>query len=137
MFIKGVQTFTKEGKPTMTGMVAGRAGRDGELLSTRSGKSIGSVSVPAYTRQDGTTVWMTVKGWGHWADLVAGIRKGETFAAMGRVESRDYEGKTYTDLVADYVFPPISSANGPSAMPPTVSPADDWDAAEDDADLPF
>lgn len=103
MFISGAPTYNKEGKKVLTGLIAGRVARDGEIFATRSGSSVGSASVPAYDRPDGTTAWITVKGFGHWAHLVASAQKGDSILALGRIESRDYEGKTYTDLVVDYV----------------------------------
>ena len=94
MFINGLPTYSKEGKQLKTGLIVGRAAKDGQIYATQSGKEVGSVSVPAYDKQDGTTAWLTVKGWGHWARLLANVRKGDSVFAVGRVESHDYEGKT-------------------------------------------
>lgn len=138
MFINGVLSYTKDGQKQATGLLAGRAAKDGEMLSTRSGKKVGSVSVPAYNRQDGTTAWLTVKGWGHWADVVASARKGDSIFAMGRIDSRDYNGRTYSDLAADYVCISRDTADHPSQFPGVnVSAADFEEVADDDGDIPF
>lgn len=134
MFINGVPTYSKEGKKVLTGLIAGRVARDGEIFATRSGKSVGSVSVPAYDRPDGTTAWITVKGFGHWAHLVASARKGDSLWAIGRIESRDYEGKTYTDLVADYVCVAAATSTRSEA---SDSANNGFEEIPDDGELPF
>ncbi len=139
MFISGLPTYDREGKKLQTGLVCGRASRDGEIHTTKSGKEVGSVSVPAYDKQDGTTSWLTVKGWGHWARLLANARKGDSVFAVGRVESRDYEGKTYNDLVVDYACVSASTAGQASAQSSYAAPAptDNFAEIEDDGELPF
>lgn len=139
MFINGVPTYSKNGVKQSTGLLSGRVARDGELLHTQSGKRVGSASVPAYERQDGTTVWLTVKGWGHWADVVASARKGDSLFAVGRIDSREYNGKTYNDLVADYAFVSRTSA-AQTSTPQTgvnVSAADFAEIDGEDGNLPF
>lgn len=137
MFINGCPTYTKEGRKQPTGLLAGRAAKDGEMLVTRSGNEVGSVSVPAYEKSDGTTAWLTVKGWGHWAKVVASARKGDAILAVGRIDSRDYEGRTYNDLVVDYVCVSHSTAGTAAASSGVPASADDFAEIEDDGELPF
>lgn len=139
MFIPGLPTYSKEGKKLHTGLIVGRAAKDGQIYSTQSGKEVGSVSVPAYDKQDGTTSWLTVKGWGHWARLLANAHKGDSVFAVGRVESRDYEGKTYNDLVVDYACVSASTAGQATAQSSYAAPAptDNFAEIEDDGELPF
>ena len=139
MFINGLPTYSKEGKQLKTGLIVGRAAKDGQIYATQSGKEVGSVSVPAYDKQDGTTAWLTVKGWGHWARLLANVRKGDSVFAVGRVESHDYEGKTYNDLVADYVCVSASTAGQNPSQSAYASPAptDNFTEIEDDGEFPF
>ena len=139
MFINGLSTYSKEGKKLQTGLICGRAAKDGQIYATQSGKEVGSVSVPAYDKQDGTTAWLTVKGWGHWARLLACVHKGDSVFAVGRIESRDYEGKTYNDLVADYVCVSARTAGQTTAQSAYAAPAptDNFTEIEDDGELPF
>lgn len=139
MFINGLPTYSKEGKKLQTGLIVGRAAKDGQIYATQSGKEVGSASVPAYDKQDGTTAWLTVKGWGHWARLLANVRKGDSVFAVGRVESHDYEGKTYNDLVADYVCVSASTAGQTPAQSAYAAPVptDNFTEIEDDGKLPF
>ena len=39
--------------------------------------------------------------------------KGDRVIAAGRLESREYNGKTYTDLIADYVWPTEKESHFP------------------------
>lgn len=146
MFLRGIKDYDKTGKEVMTGLFAGSAMKDGELFTTNNGKELGSVSVILCKRQDGTTAWLNVKGWGSLARKIARLSKGDHFLAAGRLENRDYNGKTYTDLVADLVLVPESTESGPR-MPVApggvnVSASDfqDGDFApieEEDGELPF
>ena len=139
MFINGLPDYNREGVQQKTGLICGRAAKDGQIYATQSGKEVGSVSVPAYDKQDGTTAWLTVKGWGHWARLLANVRKGDSVFAVGRVESHDYEGKTYNDLVADYVCVSASTAGQTPTQSAYAAPAptDNFTEIEDDWELPF
>lgn len=136
MLINGLPTYDREGKKLKTALIAARASKDGELRTTNSGKEVGSISVPAYDREDGTTAWITVNGWGHWARLLAYAHKGDSILAIGRIESREYEGKNYYDLVADYVC--VSSSTAEQRPSSTASAAGHFEElAEEDSDLPF
>ena len=43
MFINGLPTYSKEGKKLQTGLIVGRAAKDGQIYATQSGKEVGSV----------------------------------------------------------------------------------------------
>lgn len=136
MFINGMLSYNKDGQKQSTGLLAGQVARDGEMLVTRTGKKVGSVSVPAYNKQDGTTAWLTVKGWGRWADVVASALKGDSILAVGRIDSKEYNGRIFNDLVADFVCVFSSGERTGIASGVSVS-ADDFNEIEDDGNLPF
>lgn len=104
MFINGITDYDRNGNEVKTGLVIARATCDGDIRITSSGKEVGSISVRAYGRKDGTAAFLTVKGWGHLARQLSVMVKGDRVIAAGRLESREYNGKTYTDLIADYVW---------------------------------
>lgn len=138
MYVKGYIDFDQKGNEVKTALVVGRTTRDGELLSSQSGKQYASVSVKAFGRLDGTAAFLGVKSWdsGNAAKLAA-LKKGDTFLAAGRLSVREYNGKTYTDLMADFVLTggdslPINAVH--RATPPTGS---DFSEIEDDGELPF
>lgn len=54
-------------------------------------------------RKDTTTIFVNCKAFGRLADRISGIQKGDSVLCIGRVESREYNGKTYSDLICDWV----------------------------------
>ena len=69
MFINGLPDYNREGVQQKTGLICGRCAKDAQIFTSKNGTVIGSVSVPAYSKADGTTVWMTVKGFGSMGTL--------------------------------------------------------------------
>ena len=143
MYIKGVPDYSKDGKQKETGLFAGLVSQDGELKQTQNGKEFGSASVRAFNRKDGTAAFMTIKSFGDYSRLISNLRKGDRILCAGVVESREYNGKTYTDMLVDFLM-------ASDAMPAAPSPAENraaltkrmdsagfTDASEDLADLPF
>ena len=105
MYINGVRDYDREGREIQTGLFAGKVTRDAEVRTTSSGKQYCTTSVRAFTRKDGTAAFLTLKAWG--GDMIARmqtLRKGDSILAAGRLEFREYNGKTYTDLVADFLL---------------------------------
>lgn len=138
MFVKGITEYDKRGQEIKTGIVAGAASKDGEIKVFDSGKRVGSVSVIAYHRQDGTAVFITVKAWGDSAPAVGRLEKGDRFLAAGRIETRDSNGKTYTDLTADLFLTEKKAAPFIPAGAPVDVSADGFDEVSDDPEeLPF
>ena len=143
MYIKGIPDYSRDGKQKETGLFAGLVSQDGELKQTQNGKEFGSASVRAFNRKDGTAAFMTIKSFGDYARLISNLRKGDHILCAGVVESREYNGKTYTDMLVDFIM-------AADAMPAAPSPAENRvalnqrmdsaglsEAVEDDAELPF
>lgn len=85
--------------------IIGRMGKDPEISSTQSGKQLAKFSV-AVTRQyeKEKSDWFNVTVWGKSAEYVSNyLGKGRLVAVTGRIESREYEGKTYWDVTAESV----------------------------------
>ena len=104
MYIKGITDYSRDGKQKETGLFAGLVSQDGELKQTQNGKEFGSASVRAFNRKDGTAAFMTIKSFGDYARLIANLRKGDHILCGGVVESREYNGKTYTDMLVDFLM---------------------------------
>ena len=115
MYIKGITDYNKQGESRETGLYAGLVSQDGELKQTQNGKECGSASVRALNRKDGTAAFMTIKSFGDYARLIANLRKGDHILCAGVVESREYNGKTYTDMLVDFIM-------AADAMPAAPSP---------------
>ena len=117
MYIKGITDYSKNGESRETGLFAGLVSQDGELKRTQNGKEFGSASIRAFNRKDGTAAFMTIKSFGDYSRLIANLRKGDHILCGGVVESREYNGKTYTDMLVDFLM-------ASDAMPAATSPAE-------------
>ena len=121
-------------------IVAGTCGCDGEYkLIGEKQTPKAKVSVAVGKREDAngekTTVWANVVAWRGLADVLAGARKGDAILAIGRVSTREYNGKTYSDLNADFVS--IASIAQQAQQPaPQGDPMTGLEEVEDD-ELPF
>ena len=137
MYIKGIPDYSRDGKQKETGLFAGLVSQDGELKQTQN------ASVREFIRKDGTAAFMTIKSFGDYSRLIANLRKGDHILCGGVVESREYNGKTYTDMLVDFLM-------ASDAMPAAPSPAENRaalnqrmdsagfaEAPEEDAELPF
>ena len=120
MYIKGITDYNKQGEPRETGLFAGLVSQDGELKQTQNGKEFGSASVRAFNRKDGTAAFMTIKSFGDYSRLIANLRKGDRILCAGTVESREYNGKTYTDMLVDFM---MTSDTIPAASAPAENRA--------------
>ena len=144
MYIKGIPDYSRDGKQKETGLFAGLVSQDGELKQTQNGKEFGSASVRAFNRKDGTAAFMAIKSFGDYSRLIANLRKGDRILCAGTVESREYNGKTYTDMLVDFM---MTSDTIPAASAPAENRAaltQRMDSAgfseitpEEDAELPF
>lgn len=120
MYIKGITDYNKQGESRETGLFAGLVSQDGELKLTQNGKEFGSASVRAFNRKDGTAAFMAIKSFGDYSRLIANLRKGDRILCAGTVESREYNGKTYTDMLVDFM---MTSDTIPAASAPAENRA--------------
>ena len=144
MYIKGITDYSKNGESRETGLFAGLVSQDGELKQTQNGKEFGSASVRAFNRKDGTAAFMTIKSFGDYSRLIANLRKGDHILCAGVVESREYNGKTYTDMMVDFImtsdsFPlPSSTADANrAALSERMEQNGFAEIGEEDGELPF
>lgn len=144
MYIKGITDYNKQGESRETGLFAGLVSQDGELKQTQNGKEFGSASVRAFNRKDGTAAFMAIKSFGDYSRLIANLRKGDRILCAGTVESREYNGKTYTDMLVDFMMTSdtIPAASAPAenraALTQRMESAGFAEITPDeDAELPF
>ena len=142
MYIKGIPDYSRDGKQKETGLFAGLVSQDGELKQTQNGKEFGSASVRAFNRKDGTAAFMTIKSFGDYARLIANLRKGDHILCGGVVESREYNGKTYTDMLVDFLMAsdsiPVTAstpAENRTALTKRMDSAGFSEIGEEDAEL--
>ena len=143
MYIKGITDYSKNGEARETGLYAGLVSQDGELKRTQNGKEFGSASIRAFNRKDGTAAFMTIKSFGDYSRLIANLRKGDHILCAGIVESREYNGKTYTDMLVDFLIAgdTVPSASAPAenraALSKRMDSAGFAEISEEDGELPF
>ena len=146
MYIKGVTDYDRTGEKRETGLFAGLVSGDGELRSTKAGgKTYGQASVRAFNRKDGTAAFMTIKSFqSGTAEIIAELRKGDRILAAGVVETREYNGKTYTDMLVDLLLTsdslpaaPAAQAANRAALDQRMGSAGFAEIGEEDGELPF
>jgi single-strand DNA-binding protein len=85
--------------------VMGHAGRDPEFKTTANGKEMCKFSIAVSQGRDKPTDWFNVTCFGNqavWAQEQ--VKKGGLTMAIGRMTSREYEGKTYWEVIANRVL---------------------------------
>lgn len=143
-------------------LAIGRVARDPEMREFNSGKSKAGFSIlygedandkDEQGRPRG--LFLNVDAWGAVGRDAMMLEKGDYIAAVGRLDTHEYNGKQYTALVADAIFPDVGAvsrmlanaaggasydAAAPSGYLDAETPvkADPFGAmSDDDGDLPF
>lgn len=125
-------------------MACGQAGQDGEFKTIGEKQTaVAKFSLACGTKPNSTeTRWVECQAWQRNATYAASVQKGDTVFAIGRIESREYNGKTYHTLTCDFVnIMRQLSVPFTSSAPLASNSADagfmDALADTDDGDLPF
>lgn len=126
-------------------MVSGFVARDAEQKTTQTGKTLTrwSVASAKVKAADGSTEtkWTSCQAWHDTARAAAAIRKGDTVLCIGRLETNEWGGKQYKNLVCEYVSIMGKSAAAPpaAAAPEDISAENDLSEFEliDDGEMPF
>jgi single-stranded DNA-binding protein len=122
-------------------LAAGNATKDAELKHVgEKNTALGKFSIAAGKRKDTTTIFLDIAAWRNLADYAAGVCKGDSVCAIGRMESREYNGKTYHTLNADWlnVVGKVERTGGSyseSELPPAVTTF--AELSDSESDLPF
>ena len=132
-------------------MVVGYVPKDAELKKVgqnNSSKTSFSIKASEKTLPDGKkeAQWTNCVAWHEMARICAGFKKGDVVMAVGRIESREYNGKTYKDLVVEFAVKASVSETSAGFTPASgntaIDPADelgdlsDFDSLDPD-DIPF
>lgn len=126
-------------------MVAGFVARDAEIKTTQSGKTLTTWGVAAAKTQtaDGKweTKWTNCQAWHDTARAAANIRKGDTVLCVGRLETNEYNGKKYKNLVVEFFckMPTGAQAAVPQAGADVSAESDlaEFEEILSDGELPF
>lgn len=90
------------------------------------------------------TIWINVVAWRELATILYQARKGDSVLVTGLLNEREWEGKTYKDIQAEFVsvskkVDPFSATAPPDASVTNGNPPDftELDDDDDDGELPF
>ena len=133
-----MQTRFKDGSV----MVCGGCSKDAELQVVGEkqsrkcsvGVAVGKSSTELDDQGRPKTIWCNVVAWHGLASILSLARKGDPVMVIGKLKTREYNGKEYTDLEAEYVS--VASVSAVASHPATP-PADTFQEVEDDGELPF
>ena len=85
-------------------IATGYAFKDAELKHIGDkGTSLCEFTVVVGKEADGKGKFANCKAWRELGEYAANIKKSDAVCVMGTLESREYNGKTYTNLVADWL----------------------------------
>lgn len=84
-------------------LLTGRIGHDIDLKKTNTGKSLVRLRLAVRVNKD-LTEWFSVTAWDKTAEYLSQYaHKGDLINIEGRLSTRTYEEKTYTDVVASRI----------------------------------
>lgn len=130
-----MQTRFKDGSV----MVVGGCAKDAELEYVGdNGKRVCKLGLAVGKRADGSTVWVNVQAWHDVASVLATARKGAQVLVVGQLREHEYNGKTYTDLVADFVSVCAPATSVPIHARTEVVESEQFKELDDDGiEFPF
>lgn len=116
-------------------LVVGVATKDAELKMVGDKKTpLVSFGLAVGKNQHQQTIFANCKAWRKLAEYAAQIRKGDAVCAIGTIEEREWNGKTYKDLMCDWVN--VAAPHG-DAYEPAPSAFANATELGDDSELPF
>ena len=118
----------------------------GKAIKEPEYKRVGSKDSPVCSfclnvgkRKDTTTIFVNCKAWYKWAEYAKSMEKGDDVIVIGHKEEREYNGKTYTDLVVEWMDfkenVETSAEIAPSGKPYPATVK--FEETPGDGDLPF
>lgn len=127
-------------------IISGYVARDAELKTTQNGKSLCTWSVkvgekPSQVQGErGEAIWTNCQAWHDAARTASQIKKGDSVLCVGRLESREYEGKAYKNLVCEFISIMKNTPPQQQSTEPYTANTSDLSAYEEilgDGETPF
>lgn len=135
-------------------MVCGYVPKDAEMKlvgQNNSSKTTFSVKASEVVRPDGSKEahWTNCVAWHDNARACASLKKGDYVLCVGRMESNEYNGKTYKNLVVEFAIKSGVPASVPASTVQTIAESSgasdsngigdlgDFEEILNDSDLPF
>lgn len=132
-------------------VIAGFVAQDSEMKASQNGKTYTNWSVKVATKpaqnpnERGEAVWTNCRAWHDLARYAANIKKGDTVMCIGKIETNDYNGKTYKTLNCEFIniMGKGAAAPAPAQEPATANTENmaynlsDFEEILSDGDVPF
>lgn len=130
-------------------VVSGRLNKDPEVKTFDNGKIKCTFGFKADWKRgangNGETKWANCVAWGDDAKEAAMLREGDTVICTGQFKSREYNGRTYEEIIVDAIAPggaPRRSVDElktkfPSVVTETQGKQVFVDETDDEGELPF
>lgn len=132
-------------------VIAGFVAQDSEMKTSQNGKTYTNWSVKVATKpaqnpnERGEAVWTKCRAWHDLARYAASIKKGDTVMCIGKIETSDYNGKTYKTLNCEFIniMGRGAAAPAPAQEPATANTENtaynlsDFEEILSDGDVPF
>lgn len=136
MALMKIGTDHYNGNASHVYLLVGRAVRDAEDRPV-NGKDHAQVSIASHNDENGNTTFINVNGWRNSYPHVLAVCKGDTILACGPLKKREYNGKVYFDLDADFIA--RSGVAGAAGDPiDSIDPIiHELPSIDPDGDLPF
>lgn len=116
-------------------MICGGCSKDAELKLVGEKQSRKCSVGVAVGKRDGETTWVNVEAWHNLASLLCVARKGDPVFVIGHIETNEYNGKTYKNLVAEYVN--VCSISAAADHPSAPNAETEEFEEPDDGEVPF
>ena len=89
-------------------IVCGYVARDSELKTVGEKNSSlckwsVKVGVKIIDNQEKEPIWVNCQAWHNTARVASAIKKGDTVLCVGKLETNEYEGKTYKNLNCEFI----------------------------------
>lgn len=124
-------------------IICGFAAQDSEMKTSQNGKTYTKWSVKVGDKPSqeqgrrGEAIWTNCIAWHDLARLAGTIRKGDTVLAAGKLESSEYNGKTYKTLNCEYLNIMAKTAVPRQNSAPMQTPVPEGFDELLDGDVPF
>ena len=129
-------------------IIAGFIAQDSEMKTSQNGKTYTRWSVKVGTKpsqnpnERGEAIWTNCIAWHDLARYAANIKKGDTVVCIGKIETSDYNDKTYKTLNCEYINIMGKGAAVVQTQEPAAANAETMNLSEfeeilSDGDVPF
>lgn len=93
-------------------------------------------SVNCGKKDNGDTIFVNCKAWRNLAGVFSELLKGDAFAGIGHEKTREYNGRTYTDIELEWGNSPMICGSVPETTPELPANSPFTPVSDDEDDYP-